>query len=235
MKKFIKKKNIVFITLFAIVGFIFMQVPVNELVGSGAKFSLFDSFALISGAFIGSIPGVIAVFLMQFLNFLWHGAEVTDAGAIIRFFPILLAVLYFARKGRSNFIVPVLAIIAFVANPIGREVWFFSLFWTIPIIAYFLRDRFLLARSLGATFSAHSVGGALWVWFVPLPAEIWVSLIPVVIIERLLFALGIAVSFVVVNNFLCALERKDILKLGFKIEPKYLLSSLRRDYQIKEI
>ena len=118
-----------------------------------------------------------------------------------------------------------LAIIAFVVHPIGRTVWYFALFWTIPIIAYFLRDKFLLARALGATFSAHAVGGALWIWFFALPAPVWISLIPVVALERTLFAIGICVSFVLVNNLLVLLEKKHILNLGFIIDHKYLFGN----------
>lgn len=142
---------------------------------------------------------------------------------------MLFAVLYFARKDKFNLIIPMLAIIAFVIHPIGRTVWYFALFWTIPIIAYFLRDKFLMARALGATFTAHAVGGALWIWFFALPASVWISLIPVVALERSFFALGICVSFILVNNLLAFLEKKHILNFGFIIDQKYLLGALRNE------
>lgn len=229
IKQYLSRKNILFIIVFAVLGFIALQIPITELEGSKAKFMVYDAFAPIAGAFIGTLPGVIAVFFMQFINFLFHGAEIQDVGTVIRFLPMLFAVLYFARKDRSNLIIPALAIIAFVAHPIGREVWYFTFFWTIPIIAYFLRDRFILARALGATFTAHAIGGALWIWFFALPAQVWISLIPVVALERALFALGICVSFVLVNNLLALLERKHILNFGFTIDHKYLLGNLRHE------
>ena len=223
------KKNLLFIAIFAILGFIALQIPVAQLMGSRVKFTVFDAFAPVAGSFIGSIPGVMAVFLMQVLNFLVHGAQIEDAGTIIRFFPMLFAVLYFMKKVKVNLVVPALAIAAFIAHPIGRTVWYFSLFWLIPIAAHFLRDRFLLARALGATFTAHAVGGALWIWVFSLPAAVWDSLIPVVIAERLLFALGISGSFIIVNNLLSFLEKKRFLKLGFYIDSRYLLPILRRE------
>jgi len=222
-QKHLTKKNIYFVAIFTIVGFAALQIPVAQLAGSGAKFTVFDAFAPMTGAFIGSIPAVIAVLLMHSFNFLAHGAQIQDVGTIIRFFPMLFAVLYFARKGKLNLIVPVIAIAVFLMHPIGRSVWYFSLFWTIPIFAYFLRDRFLFARALGATFSAHAVGGAAWIWAFALPANVWNSLIPVVFAERLLFALGIMASYVLLNNLLYALEQKHILKLGFSVDHKYLL------------
>lgn len=233
IQKYITKKNLLFIAIFAIVGFIALQIPVAQLAGSRVKFTIYDAFAPIAGSFIGSIPGVIAVFLMQFFNFLVHGAQIEDAGTIIRFFPMLFAVLYFAKNGKFNLIIPAVAIAAFVAHPIGRGVWYFSLFWTIPIVAYFLHDRFLFARALGATFTAHAVGGALWIWTFSLPAPVWNSLIPVVIAERLLFALGITGSFVLVNNLLRLLEKKHILNLGFYINQKYLVRILRDHHEAK--
>lgn len=222
------KKNTFFITIFTIIGFLALQIPVAQLEGSRVNFTVYDALAPVTGAFIGSVPGVIAVFLMQFFNFLAHGAEIQDAGTIIRFFPMLFGVLYFSRKGMLNLIVPIIAIVAFAAHPIGRQVWYFSLFWTIPVIAYFFRDRFLLARALGSTFTAHAVGGALWIWTFSLPAGVWISLIPVVIMERLLFTFGISVSFFLMNNLLYVLEKKHIFNLGFFIDKKYLIPFFRK-------
>ena len=229
VKQYFTKRNVLFVVIFAVLGFIALQIPIAQLEGSKAKFMLYDAFAPVAGAFIGTLPGVLAVFFMQFINFLVHGAVIEDAGTIIRFLPMLFAALYFARKSKFNMILPVLAIIAFVSHPVGRSVWYFALFWTIPVIAYFFRDRFLLARALGATFTAHAVGGALWIWVFALPAPVWVSLIPIVVLERAFFALGICVSFVLANNFLAFLEKKRILNLGFIVDPKYLLGALRHE------
>lgn len=229
----ITKKNLLFVAIFLIVGFIALQMPVAQIEGSRVKFTIYDAFAPIAGSFIGSIPGVTAVFLMQLFNFLLHGAQIEDAGTIIRFFPMLFAVLYFAKKSKFNLIIPAIAIATFVAHPIGREVWYFSLFWLIPIIAYFLRNQFLFARALGTTFTAHAVGSTLWLWTFSLPAPVWNSLIPVVIAERLLFTLGITGSFILVNNLLCLLEKKHLLNLGFQIDQKYLIHVLRDYHKTK--
>ena len=99
IQKYLTKKNLYFVAIFGVVGFIALQIPVAQLAGSKVKFTIYDAFAPMAGAFIGSIPGLAAVFLMQFSNFLVHGARIEDAGTIIRFFPMLFAVLYFAKKG----------------------------------------------------------------------------------------------------------------------------------------
>ena len=71
IKKYFTKKNVLFIVIFAVLGFIALQIPVAELEGSKAKFMVYDAFAPVAGAFIGSLPGVVAVFFMQFVNFLF--------------------------------------------------------------------------------------------------------------------------------------------------------------------
>lgn len=225
--RYITKRDILFILIFAVLGFIALQVPVTQLVGSKAKFTLFDAFGPIAAGFIGVVPGVIAVFLMQFVNFLVHGAQVVDAGTVIRFFPMLFAAWYFGRKTRFDWIVPTLAIIAWNVNPIGRSVWYFSLYWLIPIVMYFFRERFLLARALGSTFSAHAVGGALWIWVFALPKAVWVGLIPVVALERALFAIGIALMYVVFNNALAFLVKKKVVQWEFLVNPRYVWHGIR--------
>ena len=109
------------------------------------------------------------------------------------------------RKYSVGILVPLLAIGLFVLHPVGREVWFFSLYWLIPIVISVLPATYsqnLVLKSFGATFTAHAVGGALWVWTVPMTAAAWVTLIPIVAFERSLFALGIAGSYIAVNSVL---------------------------------
>ncbi len=212
MKKL--QKQLLFLALFTTVGFISLQIPFNKLAGSNVSFTLFDFFGPIAGAFLGPVFGITSVLAVEVINMLMkHTAWTTPA--IIRLFPTLFAVYYFAmisKQGRGKWIlaVPVLAIIAFLAHPIGRQVPFYTLFWFIPLIAYRFRKN-LYMRSLGATFTAHSVGGAAWIWALNLPAKVWVGLIPVVIEERLLFASGIAISFVLTKKALSFLASKHVL------------------------
>ncbi len=227
-----KKERLIFIAIFILLGFAALQIPVNKLAGSNVSFTFFDLFAPISGAVLGSVYGIAAVFLMQTFNLLIHGISNIDKGAIIRLFPTLFAVLYFAlsakkvKNSRLILLIPFLAIVSFNLNSIGRSVWFYSLFWLIPLIVWPLRQRFLLARALGATFTAHSVGGAVWIWAFNLPAAVWLSLIPVVAMERAIFALGISASFILMNNILGILAYRKILPRGVKFDKKYALRTL---------
>lgn len=211
-----KKQQLIFIAIFTILGLIALQIPFTRLLGSNVKFTLFDFFAPSTGAFLGTAPGIISVFLMQGINYLVHGSKF-DIGGIIRLFPTLFAVAYFAKKRTFNVIVPILCIIAFNLNPIGRSAWQYSMFWLIPIATHFFRKN-LFARSLGATFTAHAVGGALWVWAFGLTKTIWLALIPQVIIERALMATGIAISYVVLTNVLRVAAKQKFFSLFLSFE-----------------
>ena len=222
MRHYFTKRNLIFLTIFVVIGFVALQIPFTTVIGSKVKFTLFDFFAPMASGFIGTWPGLAAVFLMQGINFLVHGAKVIDAGTIIRFLPPLAAVWYFGSKSKFNIIVPFLAIVAFNLHPIGRSAWVYSMFWLIPVICYFLRERFLLARALGATFTAHAIGGAFWIYAFGLSKEIWLGLIPVTAIERSMFALGIMAAYLVTNNALNILTVKKILNAGWLVNKKYV-------------
>lgn len=208
------QKKFIFLAIFTVLSFASLQVPFNKLAGSNVSFTLFDFFAPIAGAFLGPIYAIASVLTVMIVNNLVKDVTWTT-GVIIRLFPTLFAVYYFAaisKKGSSKWIlaVPILAIIAFLAHPNGRQVPYYTLFWIIPLIAYRFRNN-LYMKSLGATFTAHAVGGMMWIWAFNLKASVWQGLIPIVIEERLLFAAGIAISFLIMKNVLNFLASKKIL------------------------
>lgn len=210
-----KKEKLLSLALFTLLGLIALQIPFTRLLGSNVKFTLFDFLAPTLGVFLGTLPGIISVLSMQVVNLILHGGKF-DVGGIIRLFPTLFAVAYFAKKRPANIIIPALCIVAFNLNPIGRSAWQYSLFWLIPIAAHFWRKN-LFVKSLGATFTAHAVGGALWVWTFGLSKQIWLSLIPQVILERTVMAVGIVISYVVINNLLPhVLKMKIVRSLGLR-------------------
>lgn len=223
------KSKLIFVSLFTFFGFIALQIPIATLKGARVPFTLFDIFAPISGAFLGSPLGIFSVVVMQLVNLVAHGFSGLDNSSLLklaaslRFLPAIFGVWFFAKKERKLLVVPALAILAFNLHPIGRTVWFYSLFWTIPFFVWPFRERFLLARSLGSTMTAHAVGGAIWIWAFNLPAAVWVSLIPLVIMERAIFALGISASYIFMNNVLAILSFNNLLPKSVKINKKYLL------------
>ncbi|MFH1789853.1 MAG: hypothetical protein ABH832_02185 [bacterium] len=216
----VNKKKFLFAAIFAAIGFITMQIKFTEIVGSSLKFSLFDFYGPIVAGLIGSIWGLITVIVVQIINWGAHGFA-SDAGTVIRFFPMLLATLYFAKKTRWILIVPVIAMIAFWIHPEGRQAWYYALYWLIPIVAHLFYNKWIFARALGATFTAHCVGSVLFLWLFNLKASIWIGLIPVVWMERGLMAVGITVTFIVFNYLLSLVDKKIKLNHLIKLNPKY--------------
>ncbi len=202
----INKKKLIFVALFVVIAFFAQRINFSPLIGAEKQyFTLFQFFGPIAGAFLGSVFGIIAVLAAELINFFVVGKEAAWIN-IMRLAPMLFAVYYFgSEKKNLNVIVPLIAIVLFVLHPVGRQAWFYSLFWTIPIIARLLPGKYSMSvplRSLGATFTAHSVGSALWVWTVPMTAGQWIALIPITAFERLLFAAGIGITYVTVNALL---------------------------------
>ena len=220
-------KKIAFVLLFTALVLAGSQVNFSRLVGADNQFfTLFQFFGPIPGAFLGPFVGAFAVLAAQLANIAVFGKTVSLIDAL-RLLPMVFAAIYFGsvKKKDWSLIVPVLAIAAFVANPVGGQVWFFALFWTIPLLMKFLFPERLFAKSLGATFTAHAVGGAIWAWTIPMTPAMWVALIPVVIFERTLFALGITASFIAMNTILARVEH--LLPEGtIRVNPQYDLKRM---------
>jgi len=152
---------------------------------------------------------------------------------VLRLLPMLFAVVYFANfrgKMKLSAVVPLACIGLFLLHPVGRAAWLYSLYWLIPVLAVVLPERVpgkLFFRSFGATFTAHAVGSVIWLYTVPMSAEQWLTLIPVVAYERFLFGLGIAGSFVVFNTVL------DYVVDKWKINVPSGILALEKTYSLR--
>ncbi|MBI2660656.1 hypothetical protein HYX09_00130 [Candidatus Woesearchaeota archaeon] len=227
LKKIITKKGFIFLAVFSVLAFIGQEINFSPLIGADNQFfTLFQFFGPMAGSFLGPIVGILAVLIAEVANYFAVGREWTLIN-LVRLLPMLFAAYYFGtRKEKLNLLIPVLAILAFIIHPIGRQVWFFTLFWTIPVIVKLLPDKYsgnAFLRGLGATFTAHAVGGAAWIWAVQITEEQWIVLIPVVAYERLLFAGGIGVSYIIFNTLLNKLDAKYTSE-AVNIDRNYVLS-----------
>ena len=226
----LQKKILFFLLFFALV-LIGQQVNFSPLLGVDNQFfTLFQFFGPIAGGFLGPLYGAIVVMFSQAADFFIVGKEATWLN-LLRFLPMIFAAYYFGSKKEYVALVPLAGIALFVLHPVGREVWFYSLFWLIPVLAAMWPEKMkgkLLFRSVGSTFTAHAVGGAIWIWTVPMTAEQWVSLIPIVAYERVLFALGIAGSYIMLSTVLDYVVEKWKISLPsfLWVEKKYSLLSV---------
>ncbi len=222
-------RGILFIAAFSLAVLLADQIRFSAVWGAeGQYFTLFQLVGPIAGGFIGAIAGTISVLFAELASFIYLGKEFNLIN-IFRLTPMLFATYYFAKfglnkgiKGNYALLAPVAAILLFIIHPIGSQAWYYSLFWMIPVVAALYFDKHLAARSLGATFTAHSIGSVVWLYTFPTTAAFWAALIPVVIFERIAFAAGIGVSFVAFNSLLSKFEQ--LLPSRFvSIDGRYVL------------
>ena len=130
LQKIFTKKRVIFIAIFTVLVLIGKQINFSPLVGADNQFfTLFQFFGPIAGAFLGSIIGALAVLIAELIDFFIVGKEVTLIN-LLRLSPMIFAAYYFGTKKKNlSIIVPIIAIAAFVLHPVGRQVWFFSLYW----------------------------------------------------------------------------------------------------------
>ena len=91
-------------------------------------------------------------------------------------------------------LVPASCMLFFITQTSGYA-WCYSLYWFIPMIAYFLQPKknfyALFTKALATTFIAHALGSILFLFFVPMTTQQWLALIPLVAVERFVFAAGL--------------------------------------------
>ncbi|MFH1366658.1 MAG: hypothetical protein ABIH38_01560 [Patescibacteria group bacterium] len=222
MKK-LNKHSVIFLIIFIGLGLVFLRIPFSGIVGSSQSFTLFDYIGPTTGLFLGPLFGALSIFLVKIFNTLLGGQSL-DFISILRFLPMMLAAVYLGTKTKKNIIIPLLCLILFIAHPQGRIAWYYSLYWLIPVFAVFKKNR-LIFNALGATFTAHAVGSVIFLYAFNLPAAVWISLIPIVAIERSLFTLGIWVSYPVFNTILEKLDVKFHLPALKRLtNPNYVYS-----------
>ncbi|MFH1057026.1 MAG: hypothetical protein V1717_04520 [Candidatus Micrarchaeota archaeon] len=206
-----------FFGLFVILGLVASRINFSQLLGAENQFlTLFQFFAPVAGGFLGSVLGAGAVLGTQLLDFVAFGKEATLLN-LARLFTLVFAAWYFGSGEKQKWIaaVPLLAIILFVIHPVGAQAWYYAImFWSIPVLAKFFYSENLLAKSLGSTLAAHSIGSVLWLYTIPTTPGFWAGLIPVVIYERFMFAVGIAVSFVVLNAVFSRVKVPSFFKVN---------------------
>lgn len=212
---------LVFAALFAAILFITNMINFSPLLGANEQsFTLFQFIGPTAAAFLGPLFGAAAIIFALGAKLLLSAQAITLFD-LLRFLPALLATYYFAFYGKENYgwLIAALCMLLFWLNPVGQQAWFYPLYWLIPVAAYFSKGNLML-RSLGSTFTAHAVGSVVFLYTIPSTPALWWALIPVVAVERGIFSLGIASSYVALNSLLAVAQAKLHLK-AFFTEPSY--------------
>lgn len=161
-------------------------IPFNWLVGSYATFFSFSTITLPALGYHLSLFYVILAFLTK-------GLFVAPA---LKFFALrrlpLLAATIVLRKETfiGSVLIPLVCMALFCMHTVGGQVFYYSLYWLIPVALYAAPVDSLLSRSLQASFVAHAVGSVVWLYTKPIAPALWTALMPVVPVERILLALG---------------------------------------------
>lgn len=173
---------------------LFGLFKVSFMIGSYAVFfSAANCFVPLTGAFCG-MAGSTMLFGMAMLARMALYGGLLPLSYLAHSVPGMVAGYYFAsRSAWIRLLVPVLCIALFLLHPVGGVAWAYASYWLIPIGLYFLHSNHLFLTALGSTFTAHAVGSVIWLYTVPMDAGAWQALIPIVLIERLLFASGMVV------------------------------------------
>jgi len=222
-KKEIEKKlripKIFFSILFAALFIVLSKTKMFPILGTEFNFSMAVMFGPALGGLLGMNLGVATIVLSQVIGTAAGLYTIKDTLSLLVFFPILFGSVYFARSFKSDkklTVIPLLMMAAFLANPIGRQVWFYSLYWLIPVAVIQFKDRIDAALrhpvartysyALGTAFVDHAVGSVMYLWAFSIPAEMWIAAMPIALFERLLIALGITFSFHGVKAAMNALQ-----------------------------
>ncbi len=188
--------------------------PLTPILGSWAAFFSVKAVLFpLAGAFAGVGGAVFLTGLRLLIRSLWGAA--LDAHILAHFLPGLCASLSWAtRSSLMHVVLPLGCMFLFVIHPVGAQVWYYSLYWFIPVVVYLLSE-YVLTGSLSAsftqksagtiylsalesTFIAHAVGSVIWLYTVPMHAAVWQALLPLVAVERLIFAASMTAGYFVV-------------------------------------
>ena len=211
------------LSVFVAVGLLASRINFSSVLGvANQSFTLFQFFAPAAGGFLGGVLGAAAVLATSLIDFVITGKQASLLN-IARLLPLAFAAIYFGSTGKSSrsksiALVPLAAIVLFVLHPIGGQAWPYAVaFWSIPILFKLFARESILAKSLGATLTAHSVGSVVWLYLVPTTPGFWLALFPVTAFERLLFAAGTAASYVVLNALFSRLPLAGLVKVERKL------------------
>jgi len=225
--------KILFSILFAALFIVLSKTKMFPILGTHFHFSMGVMFGPALGGLLGMNLGLATIILSQAVGTAIGLYTIKDTLSLLVFFPIMFGSIYFARSFRGDkkiAAIPLLMMAAFIAHPVGRQVWFYSLYWLIPVAVIQFKDRIdavlrhpvarTYSYSLGTAFVDHSVGSVIYLWFLNIPAAMWIAAIPLTLFERLLIALGITISFHAVKAAMNALQDVAVAVANAHAEPQ---------------
>lgn len=168
------------------------------IVGSSmAYFSAVNCVVPLAGAFCG-VVGSVMLFGIRF--FMRAALGTLTAPFVLQGIPSLAASFYWSVQSRLfKVAIPLVCMALFWVHPVGIQAAAYASYWFIPVIITVGGFNSVFATALASTFVAHGIGSVIWLYSTGLAAEVWLALIPVVAVERFLFASGMVVTHAVIT------------------------------------
>lgn len=185
-------------------------LKVSFLVGSQMIwFSASNSIIPLAGAFGGVVGAGLMFLVRQLLHLIFF--KTISLSFLAFCVPGFFASLYWATNHYViRLLLPLVCMGLFMIHPVGSQVFVYSLYWLIPVVLYFIPQRFLFLQALGSTFVAHAVGSIIWLYTMPMTASLYIGLMPLVLCERILFALGMVVAHHIFSFIFGAIDNINV-------------------------
>jgi len=207
-KKFKKILRLSFSFFSAFLFLALTKIKIWSILGTKSKFSLSVFFGPTLAKIFGIKIGTEIIILTYLIGLVLGLYKIKALKDIFTFFPIIFAGIYFSKifKGEKKLvIIPSTCILFFILHPIGREVWFYSGFWLIPILISLFKEKLdkilkipifkIYGYSLGSAFCDHALGSVIYLYLLKIPSHFWVQAIPLTVLERLVIAAGIEICY----------------------------------------
>jgi len=161
---------------------------VNEIIGSGLHLSFFSFFDAIM-PLTGAVSFGLSSLIFSLRSLLRVAVFGVSPFILLYHIPGLCASASWASSNKLIHIgIPALCLALFWGHPVGWAAAPYALYWFIPMAISLFNKESIFLHSLASTFIAHAVGSVLWLYGTSMTSAMWLSLIPVVIVERLIFA-----------------------------------------------
>ena len=231
-----------FIRSLAVGGCFVMTRFVGRLIGTPligaacAHLSFGAAVAPLAGFYGGTIGSVGAGLFTLIVATLLHGS--LSLASLALYLPGMVGGLFFANPSQANSLHVnfsqsiqsysissrlvkslffVVSMLIFWANPVGQQAFLYPLLWLAPLILVLLNQQSLFARALVSAFAVHAVGACWWLYTMPMAPGLWHSMMPLVVVERLVQALlMVAVVKVFEKVSSLAAFRQDVARVSIQ-------------------
>lgn len=174
-------------------------VKLSFIVGSkGVLFSAAQMVTPLTGFYGGWRMSGLAFVIHVLMHCVIKSAIIPTV--LVYHIPSFCASLFLSTPFRLRIIMPLGCIILFLLHPVGWLSSWYALFWLLPVLVSLLPNLPFFMQALGATFTAHAAGTLVYLYLGNITScEQFYMLVPLVFVERLLFALGMTLVYYGVN------------------------------------